>query len=187
MIIFLTSMSYGRTAEDLDTARLHAAQNQGSALFDMLTGIKDPGNLKHHPVLSMWRGYEFALGIYVMSCGLEWCFQRGFAENKSFWNVARGIKEIKNDDPNFVYEVPPWFRDRDVILSHRSNLLRRSPEHYEDKWELCPEDWPYFWPVIDADQEDGYKLLLSKADKARVKNGERKLPAAQKKRVANWP
>lgn len=188
MMIYMTRMSYGKSAADLRDADLHSCMTRGHELFDVLTGAtKSDSYSKNSPVKGMWRGYEYALGIYVMMSGMEWCYRRGFAGHKSFWPVFKGIQELKHYDKDFVYEVPPWFRDTDVLASHRSNLVRRDPLTYEDTWHVCPQNWPYLWPIIDKKFPDGYRLMLSAADKTRLQTGERVLPKAQKARVVNWP
>ncbi len=186
-MIYMTRMSYGKSAGDLRDADLNALMTRGAKLFDVLTGAAEPGEYARTPVLGMWRGYEYALGIYVMSADFEWCFRRGFAGHKSFWPVYKGIKEVKTLEPDFKYEPPPWYRDKDVLSSHRSNLVRRDEATYGGKWDVCPENWPYLWPIIDKKFPQGYKLMLSRADKDRLRTGERKLPQAQKERVVNWP
>lgn len=186
-MIHLTRPSYGAAAADLRDADLNACQNRGWELFDILTGAKKQGDYKGSPVLMMWRGYEYSLGIYVMMMGMEWCFRKGFAGHPAFFPVYKGIQETKAQDETFVYEIPPWFRDLDVLASHRSNLARRDPGTYGDKWRVCPENWPYLWPIIDDSMPEGYKIMLSKSDKARLRNGSRVLPKAQKTRVVNWP
>jgi alpha-tubulin suppressor-like RCC1 family protein len=33
-----------------------------------------------------------------------------------------------------------------VSRSHRSNLIRKMPEHYGPIWPDVPDDLPYYWP-----------------------------------------
>lgn len=185
MMTWMTRTSYGRTAEDLDNVQLNRCMTDTVVIFDVLTGAAR-GPRVRHPAMRMWNGYEFALGVYAMMLCLEWSGQRGFTGHQSFWYLSRAINQMKGDDPDFVYEAPPWREDKDVLASHRSNLLRRYPQTYDGKWEVCPENWPYIWPVIDFNHPDGYKLLITKQEKERLKNGERVLPAKQKARIANW-
>lgn len=182
----MTRSSFGQTAADLDNVQLNRCMTDTTIIFDILTGGVESHPRENHPAVKMWTGYEFALGTYAMMFCMEWSGQRGFTGHKCFWYLSKAIKAMKADDPGFVYEPPPWFRDRDVLASHRSNLLRRYPLQYDDAWNNCPENWPYIWPVIDFDRPEGYKLMLSKADKERLRSGERVLPAKQKERISNW-
>ena len=49
-------------------------------------------------------------------------------------------------------EPPPWLGDAPFHLSHRSNLLRKMPEHYRQFWPAERDDLPYVWP--DARKEE---------------------------------
>lgn len=185
MITWMTNKSFAKTGHDLDNARLKLQMRQGVTIFDILTGVRENHPKADHPAVRMWTSYEFALGIYVMMLGMEWSFQRGFAENEEFWSAARGIREMKRYEDGFEYEPPPWMRDTAVLASHRSNLARRDGVTYGEKWKVCPPSLPYIWPVLT--KGGGYVLKISKADKMRVRSGERKLPLEYAERVANWP
>jgi hypothetical protein len=43
--------------------------------------------------------------------------------------------------------MPPWFGDDRFHAAHRSNLLRKSPEHYRQYWPTEPDDLEYVWPA----------------------------------------
>jgi hypothetical protein len=186
MMTYLTRPKYGMALADLDNARLFQAMEDCMDIFDVLTGVKPQPS--QHPVYGMWRGYEYALGIYAMMGNLEWTFKRGYADHTyvKFFNTA--IKEMRGEDPEFAYEPPPWFRDSDVILSHRSALVRLDKAEYGSKWKQCPANWPTLWPQIDENREDGYGLWLSKSDKELVKSKKLTRPPAETlQRVINWP
>lgn len=180
---WLTYRSFGKTAESLDNGALKLQLRNTCTLFDILTGIKPDHPKKDHPTVRMWRGYEYALGISGMCMGMEWTLKRGFAEMEEFYFLYRAIKEVKKTDEDFVYEPPPWFRDADVLLSHRSNLARRDPITYGKKWKQCPENWPYLWPVVDG--VGGYQLYVSRVDKGHLRDKKRTLPTSVQDRVVN--
>jgi len=183
VITYMTWSRYGKTAHDLTVPALSQQMSEAMDLFDQLTGIKDE---VPHPALEMWRGYEFALGIYGMMLNIEWTFERGFANHDCFKFFSRALKEMQNDDPDFFYEPPPWLRDRAVFLSHRSNLTRRKLT--DTSWKTTPKNWPYIWPRIDETREEGYSLWLSKSDKMMVKEGKRSRPDKEVlDRIVNWP
>ena len=177
--------SFGKTAEDLDRNRLKLQLRQTWIIFDILTGGQDDHPKRNHPAVKMWEGYEYALGIYGMMLGMEWSLKRGYAEAEEFWSLYKGIKEIRKEEPDFVFEPPPWMFDSDVLASHRSNLARRDPVTYGDRWDPCPINWPYLWPWPTGDGD--YELRLSKGDKRLLKSGERQLPPGQLERIVNWP
>jgi len=138
----------------------------------------------NHPVLRMWTGYEYGLGIYGMLFCLEWCMGRGY-QDKVMWDFKEAMDSWRREDRTLYFEYPPWREDLDVIRSHRSNLLRRDPKNYRGKWKDAPEIWPYIWPICDDSEEAGYKLLLSKSDKGRIASGERVLPEEVMERISN--
>lgn len=180
----MTHMSYGKTARALDLRTLGHQRIEAFKVFNDLTqGVK-----KRHPVYSMWDGYEFSLGIYTMMMCMEWVNHRGCAD-KIFYKVYRIIEEIKRNDHRFTYVEPPWLKDKAVLRSHRSNLLRRendgviAGENYFRAFGNIDDDWPYIWPIIDLDE--GYVLKISKVDRERLQNGERHLPSNVKKRIVN--
>lgn len=187
MITWMTRASYGKTASDLDTVRISRVMDQSMLIFDKLTGIAVPSIPDHHPVLDMWRGYEFALGIYGMMLNMEFTFQRGYAHHECFRFYYLNIKELQKEDPGFCYEGPPWLRDAAVLKSHRSNLQRLVPDDYKDQWKVAPKNWPYIWPRID-DTPEGYSLWISKADKKSIGSGKLSRPDPETmKRIVNWP
>jgi hypothetical protein len=49
-----------------------------------------------------------------------------------------------------TYQKPPWLGNEDFHRSHRSNLLRKYPEHYRQFWPDEPDNLPYFWPTKEG-------------------------------------
>jgi hypothetical protein len=183
LLTYMTREKYGASLADLPTPQLHQVLEHSMLIFDHLTGVKLLANA-NHPTIKMWEGYEFALGIYAMMGNMEWTFKRGYADHKYMMFFYRAIKEMQSDDPEFTYECPPWLGDSAVILSHRSNLVRRGAPKV---WNNCPPNLPYIWPVIN-DTPEGYALFISRADKERVKKRERAITdKALVKRIVNWP
>lgn len=183
MQTFVTRRSWGQTAQDLDVRRCGYQRVEALQILEALTGLREdiPAT---HPALRMWAGYELALAVYGMQFCLEWYLHRGY-HDKMFYGFYDISQDLKREDRELAFELPPWSRDTDLMRSHRSNLLRRNPRHYQGMWQQCPENWPYLWPFIDDSQDEGYKLMLSKADKARLKSGERQLPRDVMERIAN--
>jgi hypothetical protein len=184
MLTYMTRGKYGASYGDLSDPILYQTMQHSMQIFDHLTGVKELEN-PNHPVLRMWEGYEFALGIYAMMGNLEWTFKRGYADHEVGMFFYKAIKEMQSDDVGFVYETPPWVGDPAVIRSHRSNLQRRT--RAPSVWKDCPKDWPYIWPLVD-DTEAGYRLWISKSDKSRILEGSRARPdSATLERIVNWP
>lgn len=104
---------------------------------------------RHHPAVQMWRGFERYLAHYgIAVCG-EWK-SRGFRDSleEQFIESSRWIVSAFHDiSPSSVCGVPPWFGLDEVHSSHRSNLLRKHPEHYSQFGWAETNDIPYFWPI----------------------------------------
>lgn len=189
MITYVTHRGYGATAAALDDRKLGRQRVEAQEIFNTLTLGEE---LPKDPVYRMWEGYEFALGIYCMMLCMEFTMHRGIAD-KIFWEVAAALKEMKRSDASFSMEHPPWHDDKDVMRSHRSNLLRLQNEgdavaghdYLKHFGKATPKNMPYLWPILDESQEDGYKLMVSKSDKALLAAGKRELPDAIAERVAN--
>lgn len=124
-------------AKVLDRQRLGKQRVEGLQILNALTG-RSKGWV-NHPAVKMWKGYEPALIEYVVAMCDEW--------------VARGYKDTCKDKVLAMSDVlssavitPPWLDDPEVQLSHRSNLVRKLPEHYGEIWDV-PNDLPYKWVV----------------------------------------
>jgi hypothetical protein len=78
--------------------------------------------------------------------------------------------------------MPPWLADTDVLLSHRSNLVRRWPG-YAAVFPRTPANLPYLFPFVD--DEGGYTLNVSKAEQQMLRTGARTLPKSIQKKVVN--
>jgi len=91
-----------------------------------------------HPATRMWKGYEGALCVYGWMACNEWK-DRGYKDTlgSQFLKASTG-RSIK---------PPPWMGDEGFHASHRSNLLRKLPEHYASFGWSEPNDLPYVWPV----------------------------------------
>lgn len=90
-----------------------------------------------HPAAVMWRGHEAGLCAYGIAMCEEWV-RRGYQDT-----CRAKMEALVAPDAN---DLPRWWGDAAVILSHRSNLVRKMPEHYGALWAV-PDDLPYVWPV----------------------------------------
>ena len=185
MITWMTRQSIGKTMKDMHETELVTGLEDTKYIFDVVTGMEIPDNPKE-PVYKMWNGHEFALGIYGMMMPMELTMNRNIAD-KTFWHFKHAIDEMKlaflAEGLAWGYVPPAWFRDLDVLRSHRSNLARRRPDKYGEKWPKIQEDMPYLWPIVDDEGE--YKIMMSKADKELLAAGELFLTPEQMERVAN--
>ncbi|MBK8246369.1 MAG: MSMEG_6728 family protein [Gemmatimonadetes bacterium] len=185
----ISLLRHPKTMADLDDARLGKQRLETLQILRTLNG--DTDGYANHPAVQMWAGYEPALILYGLFVCHEWRIVRGRSDKLwgDFAQMAHecGMLDVekrfnKEGKVSAVYmdgttpEDPPWLKDRWVLRSHRSNLMRKAPHIYGDKYDGTPENMPYLWPVIDPMKTEGYYLRLSKPDMARLATGERVLP-----------
>lgn len=133
MQTFLPYPDFILSASCLDRARLGKQRLEVVQLFPRKIGV----GWRNHPAYKMWDGYHVALASYGVAVCLEWR-RRGYVDNM-LPTMAHFL------DDKLV--LPPWFGDDDFHAAHRSNLLRKAPDHYSQfKWTE-PNDLPYVWPV----------------------------------------
>lgn len=137
MQTFLLDKSYIKTAKYLDYRRLGKQRVEVYQILNTLNGVSS--GWINHPAVKMWRGYENELVIYGMIMCKEW-IARGYIDN-----LCEKIFNHYNLNKPLV--KPKWFNDKRIYESHRSNLLRKMPEHYRQfNWKE-PDTLPYFWPI----------------------------------------
>lgn len=90
----------------------------------------------NHPASIMWRENLQGLSAYGVAICEEW-ISRGF--NDTCLNKIYNLVTPDADD------LPYWWGREDIMVSHRSNLLRKAPEHYRKFWASTPYDLPYVW------------------------------------------
>jgi len=88
----------------------------------------------------MWKGYENALVKYGEWICAVW-------KQMNYKDTCLS-KIVAHRTPHLFYvKYPDWFGDERFHLSHKSNLIRKFPEHYGPMWPEVPNDLPYYWPV----------------------------------------
>lgn len=181
MMTWMTRMSLLDSAEDLALPQLAVARRESEALFgELVFGEADEEHgSAPTPLVLMWSGYEAALAAYSVSCAVA-LVAHGVTDGNRALEVAKTVREMRQNGDPMNFEMPPWHQDIDVLMSHRSNLMRRWPESY--KFPRNPSDMPYLWPVVDDD--GGYILKLSKYDRGLLEKGERKLSTKIMERIS---
>lgn len=139
MQTFLPYDSYQKSAKVLDRQRLG---KQRVETIQILNALTDPGyGWQNHPAVTMWRGYEFELGLYGIAICEEW-ISRGYKDTCLDKIIAK-IDDIENVN----LDVPPWVGYDSFHLSHQSNLVRKNPEFYKPVFGNIPDNLKYVWPV----------------------------------------
>jgi len=135
MQTFLPYPSFAASAKSLDRQRLGKQRVETMQILQVLTGAKS--GWKNHPAVKMWCGFEGQLASYGVAICLEWK-SRGYRDTC--------LQKIEALAAPGVGPKPPWMGLDDFHRSHRSNLLRKKPEHYGQLWNDVSDDLPYVWP-----------------------------------------
>jgi hypothetical protein len=100
--------------------------------------IIKPSGWSNHPAVRMWRGQEHSLLCYAQQICLEWR-RRGYNDSL--------LSQFDAAQSPGLRVVPPWCGDQKFHDSHKSNLIRKDPDHYGPMWPTVPANLPYIWPV----------------------------------------
>lgn len=134
MQTFVPELTFSACAQVLDRQRLGKQRVEVLQLLranlDMTLGWRN------HPCAKMWRGHEAGLAAYGLAVCEEWVW-RGYKDTCA--DKIRSLVEPRDSD------LPSWWGREDIVLSHRSNLIRKFPEHYAGLWTGVPDDLPYVW------------------------------------------
>lgn len=133
------SIDFTSTFEVLDRQRLG---KQRVEAMQLVSAILNKSGWKNHPAAKMWERNVPMLIAYGIQCCEVW-IDRGYKDT-----VRHKLLTICSDqrykDSDFT--VPWWLGNEDFHRSHRSNLLRKMPQHYRNYWPEERDDLPYVWP-----------------------------------------
>jgi hypothetical protein len=149
MMTFLPYPDFERSLRTLDTKRLG---KQRVEVIQIVRALTVPGYAwSSHPAVLMWKGYEEALGRYGLTACAVWR-ERGFDDTCAATITAdlhaAGVATIREyGELAAASALPDWIFDEALLISHRSSLLRKDPEHYGRLFPETPIDVDYVWPV----------------------------------------
>jgi len=141
MQTFLPLADFSETASVLDRQRLGKQRVETMQIMKVFTKTK--GGWVNHPAVKMWKGFGWALMQYQEAICNRWVTELGYRDtclDKTRETYYTLPSELQNEG---VW--PEWLGDEEFHLSHRSNLLRKKPEHYGQFWD-DPADLGYVWP-----------------------------------------
>jgi hypothetical protein len=137
MQTFLPLPDFATSAKCLDNRRLG---KQRVETLQILNALTNPAyGWQNHPAVKMWRGAKPHLVLYGLAICDEWR-KRGFNDT-----CAEKIAAFMPDDAENA-SPPHWLGNADFHASHRSNLLRKEPDHYRQFHWVDGPDLPYVWP-----------------------------------------
>ena len=140
MQTFMPYPDYSLTAATLDTKRLGKQRVEAFQILRVRMGLTQ--GWKNHPAVLMWEGHEGSLCDYGIAMCEEW-IRRGHQDHllpqfiyySEYWNKDK-------------FSLPWWLDNPTFHMSHRSNLKRKDPIHYNFQDVL--DDLPYQWPVMET-------------------------------------
>jgi hypothetical protein len=145
MQTFLPYPDFQKSAAVLDDKRLNNQINETTVILRTLLGSYRVGKgWPNHPVTKMWRGYEGCLATYQEACCGE--YARRNSQHHTGWYTLQGLEDVY-EHLRMPGDAPTWLGDDRVHRSHRSNLLRKLPEHYGQFGWVEPPDLPYMYPA----------------------------------------
>jgi hypothetical protein len=141
MQTFIPSWDLPTIGRVLDRQRLGKQRVECVQILRSLDSTVPGRGWANHPAVRMWRGHEAFLLEYTSAVCEAWS--------------SRGYRNVKIADHLAHYRarltgpaVPPaWWGDDRVLVSHRSNLIRKHAEHYQPMWPNVPDNLPYYWPT----------------------------------------
>jgi hypothetical protein len=139
-----TFLPYGNpslSAQVLDNKRLGKQRVEAIQIARKLMGLSPGKGWTNHPAVKMWRGYEpYLVKVYLRAIMDEW-IDRGY-NNIKCEDHYKQLSAMLDSDP----AKPKWFTEA-LFESHRSNLIRKLPDHYEPLFPGTPRNLEYVWPV----------------------------------------
>ena len=145
MQTFLPYSNFKKSAQALDRLRLGKQRVECLQILDTLLNNKKAWS--NHPAVKMWRGKEVTLFVYATCICNEWT-RRGYKDtclNKMANLILIHLQKFGFSNHDHPAE---FLGNRKFHLSHKSNLIRKFPEHYRLIFGLdIPDNLEYIWSV----------------------------------------
>ena len=151
MQTFLPEADIILSLERLDRNRLGKQRVEAYQLIRTIEGKSKGKGWVNHPATNMWREHVPALKFYHDMACYEWMC-RGYQNNMELYKVSED-----------KVELPHWFGNQAFHDSHKSNLIRKLPSHYQAFWPSISADLPYLWPTSTSEFIRGPEPTNSKA------------------------
>ncbi|MFA9444499.1 MSMEG_6728 family protein [Egicoccus sp. AB-alg6-2] len=184
MQTFLPFPSFAGSAEVLDDRRLG---KQRVETLQILRALHFEGyGWRHHPAVTMWRGYTDALVTYGVTMVDGWV-ERGHRDTTRAQIAEFVHPEDPRDEPALAAagRLPPWMGWEPLHRSHRAALLRKDPAHYAPLLPDTPVELDYVWPEPPAPEpEPGPRTAW--VVRGTVADGLVAVPAAPGEEPAAW-
>lgn len=138
MQTFVPELTFAEIGRRLDYRRLGKQRPEVLQILNAIVMNRQHG-WRHHPATKMWMKNPAGLAAYGVAICDEW-IRRGYRDT-----CREKIMRVMSPDP---LDLPVWWGRDDIVRSHRSNLIRKFPEHYRPFWADVPDDLPYVWAEV---------------------------------------
>lgn len=148
MQTFLPYPDFNEVARTLDWKRLGKQRVEGKQIMMALGYLRNNDLYKidkngkrrkrgwlYHSATQMWVGYEYTLARYINTMILEW-IARGYKNTMPFYDLD-----------SYDKKVPSWLEDKNIHISHQSNLVRKDKKYYSKFFPDVPNNLEYIWPL----------------------------------------
>jgi hypothetical protein len=143
MQTFLPYRDFSESASVLDNKRLGKQRVENFQILKAIVGIYKGEKVgwQNHPATLMWVPNPRELFLYHDQIVDKWV-SRGFQDTT--WNSFLDL--YVDTFGTKVFPDLKFLGWEPFHASHRSNLLRKDPEHYGQFGWTEPHDLPYIWP-----------------------------------------
>jgi hypothetical protein len=141
MQTFIVSKNVEETAKILDQKRLGKQRVEAIQIARCLLGKTEKKGWRNHPAVKMWKGYEsYLVKVYLRGIMDEWV-RRGYKNTKCEEHYEELSCLVDNN-----LEEPKWYC-QELFESHKSNLVRKRPDIYQEIFPDVEDGLEYVWPV----------------------------------------
>jgi hypothetical protein len=137
MQTFLPYPDFIKSMECLDFKRLNSQCNEARLAIRVIEGKVN--GWRNHPVVLQWHDNLTLLKMYHNAAVLVW-------NTKTKKDGSPVKKRAIFYTPNVNIALPWWIGYEPYHISHRSNLLRKDFNFYNQFDWAIPTDLPYVWP-----------------------------------------
>lgn len=126
----------------MDTKRLGKQRVEVLQLLNSINALKtgrEYKGWKNHPCRIMWQNHPNALVEYGLDICIAWK-ERGYKDT-CFAKIAAHY------DKSISHTYPTWLGNEELHQSHRSMLIQKYPEWYQQIWPNEKNNLEYIWPV----------------------------------------
>lgn len=128
---------FDQVANCLDSQRL------GKQRVEALQILQSIPLGEHSAACEMWRGHEYTLARYGHTMCVAWAI-RGFRDNLRPLFAQHLTALPLSPIPNWLN--PSTEEAKRLMLTHRSNLVRKDPDYYRRYWPTINPNERYYWP-----------------------------------------